>query len=100
MTGDSPDQPLSPVPRSTLNRWTLRTPFQGAIASVESQAINRRGSGPKGSLYSPVAVMMSVYGPLTRLYWRRSPGLVRGNEQRVSSRALSRSRGALSPAGP
>ena len=25
-----------------------------------------------------MAVMMSLNGPLTRLYWRRLPGLVRG----------------------
>ena len=32
--------------------------------------------------------MMSLYGPLTRLYWRRLPGLVRGREQSAIVRAM------------
>ena len=71
-------------PHELGQRVSAKHNFTGLPGSVplrsQSQAINRRGSwNRRVACDSPVAVMMSVYGPLTRLYWRRSPGLVRGN---------------------
>ena len=40
--------------------------------------------------------MMSLYGPLTRLYWRRLPGLVRGREHSAIVRAMKPRAGSAS----
>ena len=39
---------------------------------------------------------MSLYGPLTRLYWRRLPGLVRGSEHNAIIRAMKPRSGSAS----
>ena len=53
--------PESEEPRTSSRDW-VRT------ASVHSQASKRRGRLPKGSLLALLENMMSVNGPLTRLY--------------------------------
>ena len=40
--------------------------------------------------------MISLNGPLTRLYWCRLPGLVRGNEQSAIIRAMKPRSGVVS----
>ena len=76
-------------PRTISGFW-VRT------ASVQSQAIKRRGRLPKGSLLSAPATRTSLYGPLVRLYWCRLPGLVRGNEQSAIIRAMKPRSGSAS----
>ena len=39
------------------------------LAAEQSHARSRRGRLPKGSLLSPPAIMMSLYGPLTFILW-------------------------------
>ena len=65
-------------------------------ASVQSQARIRRGKFPKGSLVSPLEYMISLNGPLTRLYWCWLPGLVRGNEQSAIIRTMKPRSGSAS----
>ena len=81
----------SDFPRTSSRLW-VRT------ASVHTQASKRRGRLPKGSLLSAPATMISLNGPLTRLYWCRFPGLVRGREHSASIRAMKPRSGSASPA--
>ena len=76
-------------PRINVRLW-VRT------ASVHTQANNRRGRLPYGSLLSIPAVIPSLYGPLRRMYSFRFPGLVRGNEHSAISRAMKPRSGSAS----
>ena len=84
--------PESDFPRTNSRLW-VRT------ASVETQASSSRGMFPKGSLLSAPATMTSLNGPFCRLYWSRSPGLVRGRLHNAKSRAMKprSGSGALAP---
>ena len=79
----------SDFPR-TISRLPVRT------TSVQSHATIKRGRLPKGSLLPRPAIIPSVKGPLTRLYWSRFPGLVRGREQSAIVRAIKPRSGSAS----
>ena len=76
-------------PRISTRLW-VRT------ASVHSQASKRRGRLPKGSLLALLENMMSVNGPLTRLYSLQLPGLVRGRLHSAIIRAMKPRSGSAS----